>query len=65
MADILKQRNILIEQTMRDAELESLLHSLGSEIERQRAMIRAMAYGAIATAFFFFLFGITARSVFI
>lgn len=64
MTDILKQHDLLIKQAMRDAELESLLHSLGSKIERQRVMIRALSYGAIATAFFFFLFGMTASSIF-
>lgn len=53
----MQQHNILAEQAARDAELESLLHDLGSEIERQRNMVRALAYGAVASAFFFFAVG--------
>ena len=57
------QRRVLIEQTQRDAELESLLNSLTLEIDRQRSMIRALAYASIGTAVVFFLFGVAVSSV--
>lgn len=57
------QRRVLIEQTQRDAELESLLNSLTREIDRQRSMIKALAYGSLGTAVIFFLFGVAVCSV--
>ena len=60
----LKNHNVLAGQAANDAELESLLHKLGVEIERQRNMIRALSYGTVATAFFFFAFGAVVGSIF-
>ena len=51
------RRLFLIDDTRREAELESLLESMCEEIDRQRAMIRALAYGAIGTAVIFFIIG--------
>ena len=51
------RRQFLIDETRKEAELESLLESMCDEIDRQRTMIRALAYGAVATAFIFFVIG--------
>lgn len=60
----LQQHNILSEQAARDAELESLLHSLGAEIERQRNTIRALCYASISTFIFVFFLGAAVGSAF-
>ncbi|MGX1199275.1 hypothetical protein [Parvibaculum sp. MBR-TMA-1.3b-4.2] len=57
------RRNFMTEQVQRDAELESLLHSLTYEIDRQRLMIRALAYGAIGSAVISFLLGALTSSM--
>jgi len=57
------RRRFPVDPAARNAELESLLNSLAGEIDRQRAMVRALAYGAIGTAIIFFLFGLMASTV--
>ena len=53
----------LIDETRQEAELESLLGAMCEEIDKQRLMIRAMAYGAVGTAVIFFVAGLVFSNV--